>query len=68
MAYTLTPKLSAYFDSYATVPRQGPPVSQADGGFAYLVTPNLQLDAEVYVGLSQAAPVRTLAAGVSFRL
>lgn len=68
VAYTLTPKLSTYVDAYDIVPRQGAPTPVADGGFAYLVTPNLQLDAEVYVGLGGAAPVRTVAAGISFRL
>ena len=68
VAYTLTPALSAYFDSYAQVPRTGPPLSVADGGFALLVNPNVQLDAELYVGLGGAAPVRVLEAGLSFRL
>jgi len=67
-AYTLTPKLSAYVDAYDIVPRQGAPVPVADSGFAYLVNKNLQLDAEVFVGLGGAAPVRTVAAGISFRL
>ena len=68
VAYTLTPKLSAYFDSYDVVPRRGPSSPIADGGFAYLVSKDLQLDAEVYEGLGGAAPVRVLAFGVSFRL
>ena len=68
VSYTLTPALSAYVDAFDTVPREGPPLASADGGFAFLVNPNVQLDAEMYVGLSRAAPVRTLAFGVSFRL
>lgn len=68
VSYTLTSALSTYLDAYDIVPREGPPLSAADGGFAYLVNKNLQLDAEMYVGLSKAAPVRTLAFGVSFRL
>ena len=68
VAYTLTPALSAYLDAYDVVPREGPPASAADGGFTYLVNANLQLDAELYVGLGGTAPVRTLAAGASFRL
>ena len=67
-AYTLTPKLSAYVDAYDIVPGQVAPVPVADSGFAYLINKNLQLDTEVYVGLGGAAPVRTLAAGISFRL
>lgn len=68
VSYTLTPALSTYLDAFDIVPRDGPPLASADGGFAYLVNKNLQLDAEMYVGLSKAAPVRTLAVGVSFRL
>ena len=68
VAYTLTPKFSAYFDSYDIVPREGPPSPVCDGGFTYLVTQNLQLDAEIYEGIGGAAPVRAFAAGVSFRL
>ena len=68
VAYTLTQALSAYFDAYDVLPREGPPSPTADGGVIYLVNNNLQLDAELYVGLGGAAPVRALAAGVSFRL
>ena len=68
VAYTLTTKLSAYLDAYDIVPREGAPASVADGGFTYLVNNNLQLDAELYMGLGGTAPVRTLAAGISFRL
>jgi len=68
VAYTLTPKLSVYVDSYDVVPREGPPSPVADGGFSYLVNKNLQLDAEIYAGLGGTAPVRILAGGISFRL
>ena len=68
VAYVLTPKLSAYFDSYDVVPRRGPSSPVADGGFTFLVNKNLQLDAGVYEGLGGAAPVRVLAFGASFRL
>lgn len=68
ISYTLTPTLSAYFDAYDIAPRTGPPASAADGGFAYLISPNVQIDAEMYVGLGGTAPTRTLAAGLSFRL
>ncbi len=68
VAYTLTPKLSVYCDSYDVLPREGPPSPVADAGFAFLVNKNLQLDAEVYEGLGGAAPVRILAAGLSVRL
>lgn len=68
VGYTLTPMLSTYFDTYDTVPRTGPPAWVADGGFAYLVNNNVQIDAELYVGIGGVAPVRALAGGVSFRL
>lgn len=68
VSYTLTPALSAYVDAYDIVPREGPPASAADGGFTYLVNKNLQLDAEMYVGLGGLAPVRVFAGGISVRL
>ena len=68
VAYVLTPKLSAYFDSYDVVPRRGPSSPVSDGGFTFLVSKDLQLDAEVYEGLGGAAPVRVFAVGASFRL
>ena len=68
VAYTLTQPLSVYLDAFDIVPREGASSPTADGGVICLVNPNLQLDAEVYVGLGGAAPVRALAAGVSFRL
>ena len=68
VAYTLTQPLSVYLDAFDVVPREGPASPTADGGVIYLVNPNLQLDAELYVGLGGAAPVRALALGVSFRL
>lgn len=68
VSYTLSTKLTTYLDSYTVVPRQGASSPVVDGGIAYLVNPNLQLDAELYEGLSGASPVRTIAAGISFRL
>jgi hypothetical protein len=68
VAYTLTPNLGVYVDSYDIVPREGPSSPFADGGFTYLVNPNLQLDAEMYAGLGGASPVRIFAAGLSVRL
>ena len=68
VSYTLTPALSGYVDAYNVVPREGPPASVADAGFAYLINSSVQLDAEYYVGLNKAPPVHTLAAGISFRL
>ena len=68
VAYTLSPKLSVYLDSYDVVPQKGASSPVADGGFSYLVSKNLQLDAEVYAGLGGAAPVRILAGGISVRL
>ncbi|MBV9849953.1 MAG: transporter [Armatimonadetes bacterium] len=68
VSYTLTPALSVYVDAFDVVPQTGPPASSADGGVTYLLNKNVQLDAELYVGLGGIAPVRTLAAGLSFRL
>ena len=67
-SYTLTTPLSVYVDAFDILPRQGAPSPSADGGFAYLVNNNVQLDAELYVGLGGDAPVRVLEGGVSFRL
>ena len=68
VGYTLTSALSVYLDAYDIVPRTGPSSPVADGGLIDLINNNLQLDAELYLGLGGAAPVRALAGGVSFRL
>ena len=47
VTYTLTPRLSSYGDVYDDVPKQGPSTPIADGGFTFLLSNNVQLDAEV---------------------
>lgn len=67
VTYQLTQALSVFGDSYDVVPRKGPSAPTVDGGLTYLLTNDVQLDAEVGYGLAGAAPTRFVGAGVSFR-
>ena len=67
VAYTLTPKLTVFGDGYDNVPRRGPSAPTADGGLMFLLTNDIQLDAEVGYGLGGAAPTRFFGGGLSFR-
>jgi hypothetical protein len=68
VSYSLTPLLTAYLDAYDSIPRTGGSSPVADTGFAYLINPNVQIDAEYYQGLGGSALVNSLAGGISFRL
>jgi hypothetical protein len=46
----------------------GPPANSLDAGVTYLLRPNLQLDAAVGVGISDAAADWFAGVGISFRL
>lgn len=67
VSYQITQALSAYGDVFDSFPKQSLPTPIADGGFTYLVTPNLQLDAETGIGLGGSAPVRFYSGGVAIR-
>lgn len=68
VSYQMTPALAAYGELYDSIPRRGAPSPLADGGFTYLLNPNLQLDVETGAGLGGGAPVRFYGGGVSMRL
>ncbi len=55
IGYNLTPKLGAFVDGYAIVPRHGPSTSVVDGGLTYLLNNNVQLDLEYGHGLGGGA-------------
>lgn len=64
----LQPALSLYGELYDNVPQHGGSTPIIDGGFAYIVNPNMQLDIEVGYGLGSNAPVRTIGGGIAIRL
>lgn len=67
VAYTLTPALTVFGDAYDIVPRRGPSAPTTDGGLMFLLTNDIQLDAEVGAGLGGGAATRFFGGGVSFR-
>ena len=67
LGYSLSPKLSTYLDGYTSLPQRGASASVVDGGFAYLLNKNVQLDAEAGFGVGGAAPSNFVGAGLSFR-
>ena len=67
LSYSLSSKLNTYVDGYTSLPQRGASASVLDGGFAYLLDPNVQLDVEAGFGVGGAAPSNFVGAGVSFR-
>lgn len=66
----LTGALGAFVELYGDIPTysQGPgPSNSIDGGFTYLLSDDLQLDASAGVGLSQEADDWFVSLGLSFR-
>ncbi len=65
----LTDKLGAYFELYgdAGLSVQGGPANSVDAGMTYLLSPNLQLDGFVGLGLSEDADDWTVGFGFSYR-
>ncbi len=66
-SYQLTRALSVYGDIYDAVPKTGAPSPITDGGLVYLVNPNVQVDAEMGVGLGGNAPTRFVGGGIGVR-
>ena len=66
-SYQITGALSAYGELYDNIPKTGATSPIADGGFTYLVNPNLQFDIETGAGLATGAPTRFFGGGVSVR-
>ena len=61
--YALTPKLGAFLDGYAIVPRRGAANSALDGGLTYLLTNDIQIDIEYGHGLGGGASPRDFYGG-----
>jgi hypothetical protein len=67
----LTERLGAFVEFFGDIPtfsNSPGPANSFDGGFTYLLSNNVQLDASAGVGLSQAAEDWFASIGVSFRL
>lgn len=67
ISYSVTDKLSVYGDAFADLPSHGTSQTTCDGGFTYLLKPDVQLDIEAGRGLAGEAPANFVGAGVSFR-
>lgn len=65
----LTERLGTFVEVFGDIAgsAEGPPAHSFDGGFTYLLRPNLQLDLSSGVGLSSGADDWFVGAGVSFR-
>ena len=63
-------RVGFFVEAFGDVPlsADGDPAHLLDGGVTYLVRPNLQLDAAVGAGISDAAPDWFAAVGFSVRL
>ncbi len=68
--FSLTDRLGAFVELFGDFPASaaGDPAHSFDGGFTYLLRPNLQLDLAGGVGLSDAADDWFVGLGVSVRL
>lgn len=67
--FAIIDTVAAYVELYGSIPASatGTPSNSFDGGFVWLVRPNLQLDIEAGVGLSSAAADWFVGAGLSVR-
>ena len=68
-AFALTDRIGAFAELFGATPLSagGGTAISADGGFTYLLRPNIQLDVELGAGITDDAPDWFLTAGVSFR-
>jgi hypothetical protein len=66
--YDITNKLYGYIELFGFFPQKQIAEHSFDGGLAYLVKPNLQIDISAGVGLTKTAPQNYWALGLSFRL
>lgn len=70
LGYSLTPKLQTFGEWFATIPHSALDVDTEhyfNGGFLYLLTHNLQLDARAGLGLNEEASDYFFGTGVSVR-
>jgi hypothetical protein len=66
--YDFTSKWYGYIEFFGFFPQKEIAEHSFDGGLAYLVKPNLQLDISAGIGITKTAPKSYFAIGLSFRL
>jgi hypothetical protein len=64
---SITEKLGAYIEIYGFAPQQQRADHRFDGGFTYLITPNVMVDISGGLGLTQNAPDSYTSVGFSYR-
>jgi Putative MetA-pathway of phenol degradation len=65
--YSITEKLGAYLEIYGFAPQQQRADHRFDGGFTYLITPNVMVDVSGGLGLTENAPESYMSLGFSYR-
>lgn len=65
--YAISEKAGAYVELYGFAPPKEKPDHRFDGGFNYLLDPNILLDVSGGVGISSGSPKYYIALGFSFR-
>ena len=66
-AFPITDKLGAYIEYFTIFGDRITPTHNLDGGFTYLLTPNLQLDIEMGEGLNDRARDLFFGTGIAWR-
>ena len=66
--FQLTDRLSAFTEVYGLFEREGEDRHGFDGGFLYLLRPNLQLDISAGAGITEAADDGFISAGFAWRI
>ncbi|HRX86106.1 MAG TPA: transporter [Phycisphaerae bacterium] len=69
LSYAWTDRLSSFVEYYGICParRESDCAHTADGGFAFLINDNMQIDFSAGVGLNEEAPDYLVGIGVAFR-
>jgi len=68
LGYEITPKLSAFVESYSFFPEDNKGDHRLDAGLTYKFSPVVQWDISAGVGLNEIAPDSFISTGISFRL
>jgi hypothetical protein len=68
LGISLVKNLSMFLETYGFFTKGETPDHRFDGGFTYLVTPNVQADVSAGIGLNSISPDYFFGGGVSFRL
>lgn len=66
--FSLSEKLGCYIELYGFAPQKDKADHRCDGGFTYLISDNVMIDASGGFGISENAPDYYTALGFSFRL